>query len=367
MKNLKLSARGALQDSCIQVGDVLIGKDFVVMAGPCSVESEPQTLEIAHAVKSAGANILRGGAFKPRTSPYSFQGLGEAGLIILAKASKETGLPVVSEVMDPRDVPLVAEHVDMLQIGSRNMQNFPLLKEVGRQSRPVLLKRGMNATLEEWLNAAEYILSEGNPNVVLCERGIRTFETYTRNTLDLSAVPALKELTHLPVIVDPSHAAGLASLIPALSFAALGSGASGLMIEVHSNPSQALSDREQALSLQGFSHLMERLSAYKEALLECQEDNSVRQLERLRGQIDSIDSELIELLVCRMKICKRARRLKNKVRDPEREQELLKNVLRQSQSELSQSFVTRIFNLILEESRRIQRLSRPKISLGFEG
>jgi 3-deoxy-7-phosphoheptulonate synthase len=208
MKNLKLASQETEQRTIVNVCGIEIGRDFVVIAGPCSVESEDQILDTARAVKAAGADMLRGGAFKPRTSPYAFQGLGIEGLKILEKAKKETGLPIVTEVVDPRDVSWVAEFADVLQIGTRNMQNYSLLKEVGKSGRPVLLKRGMYSTLEEWLNCAEYILSEGNPDVILCERGIRTFETYTRNTLDLSAIPAIKELSHLPIIIDPTHSTG---------------------------------------------------------------------------------------------------------------------------------------------------------------
>ena len=218
MKNLKLAASKNGQRTEVTVGNVTFGRDLVVIAGPCSVESEVQMLTTAHAVRASGADMLRGGAFKPRTSPYAFQGMGLDGLKLLAKARKETGLPIVTEVTDPRDVSWVAEFADILQIGTRNMQNFALLKEVGRCDRPVLLKRGMYASLSEWLNCAEYILSEGNPNVILCERGIRTFEPYTRNPLDLSAVPALKELTHLPVIVDPTHSTGRLSLIEPMKY-----------------------------------------------------------------------------------------------------------------------------------------------------
>ena len=204
--SLKLGFKANEKDiTIIEVGDIKIGKDFVLMAGPCAVESLEQTVETAKMVKAAGANFLRGGAFKPRTSPYDFQGLGLEGLKILEEAKKETGLPIVSEVIDPRDVNWICQYVDILQVGARNMQNFSLLKEIGKSKKPVILKRGMYSTLKEWLNCAEYILSEGNPNVILCERGIRTFETYTRNTLDLSIVPAVKENCHLPIIVDPSH------------------------------------------------------------------------------------------------------------------------------------------------------------------
>ncbi len=263
MKNLKLAARDSQMQTVIKVSDVDIGRDFVVIAGPCSVESEAQTIETAHAVKASGANMLRGGAFKPRTSPYAFQGLGLNGLKILAKARQETGLPIVTEVIDPRDVSWVAEFADVLQIGTRNMQNFSLLKEVGRTNRPVLLKRGMYSTLEEWLNCAEYVLSEGNSEVILCERGIRTFEKYTRNTLDLSAVPAIKELTHLPIIIDPTHSTGRLSLIAPMSLAAVAAGADGLMIEVHNNPQEALCDADQALTPDVFAGLMERLRPLK--------------------------------------------------------------------------------------------------------
>jgi 3-deoxy-7-phosphoheptulonate synthase len=266
MKNLKLASRQAVQRTVVNASGVRFGQDFIVIAGPCSVESEAQTLTTAHAVKAAGADMLRGGAFKPRTSPYSFQGLGLQGLKILDKARRETGLPIVTEVIDPRDVSWVSEFADVLQIGTRNMQNYSLLKEVGRSGRPVLLKRGMYSTLEEWLNCAEYILSEGNPDVILCERGIRTFETYTRNTLDLSAVPAVKELTHLPVIIDPTHSTGRTSLIGPMSMAALAAGADGLLIEVHHNPSAALCDAEQALDPDTFAGLMRRLRPLKEFL-----------------------------------------------------------------------------------------------------
>ncbi|MBD3307499.1 3-deoxy-7-phosphoheptulonate synthase [candidate division KSB3 bacterium] len=259
MKNIRLASRNTRETTIIQVGDVKIGQDFLLIAGPCSVESEDQMLKTAYAVKQAGANMLRGGAFKPRTSPYAFQGLGLKGLKILEKTGKEVGLPVVTEVLDTRDVSWVCEYVDILQIGTRNMQNFSLLKEVGKANKPVILKRGMYSTLSEWLNCAEYILNEGNPNVILCERGIRTFETYTRNTLDLSAVPAIKELTHLPIIIDPTHGTGKVSLIPPMSLAAVVVGADGLIIEVHFNPEDALSDKDQALKPEEFAHLSQQL------------------------------------------------------------------------------------------------------------
>ncbi len=261
MKELKLVSINSSggRSTVVEVEGIKVGRDFTIIAGPCSVENEEQTLITAQKVKEAGANMLRGGAFKPRTSPYAFQGLGIKGLKILEKAKKATGLPIVTEVIDPRDVLWVCEYADVLQIGARNMQNFSLLKEVGKAGKPVLLKRGMYSTLQEWLNCAEYILSEGNPNIILCERGIRTFETYTRNTLDLSMVPAIKEVTHLPVIVDPSHGTGKASLVEPMSLAAVAAGANGLIIEVHYHPEQALSDKEQTLNPVRFAQLVRKV------------------------------------------------------------------------------------------------------------
>lgn len=263
MKNIRLAELNGKTRTLVRIGGLKVGRGLIVIAGPCSVESEEQLLETARAVKEAGADMLRGGAFKPRTSPYSFQGLGLKALKLLEKAREETGLPIVTEVLDTRDVSWVSEYADVLQIGARNMQNFSLLKEAGKSEKPVLLKRGMNSTIEEWLNCTEYILREGNPNVILCERGIRTFETYTRNTLDLSAVPAVKELTHLPIIVDPSHGTGKVSLITPMSLAAVAAGADGLMVEVHCNPQEALSDKEQALNAGQFSLLMKKARFYE--------------------------------------------------------------------------------------------------------
>ncbi len=247
MKNLKLVKKERTKTSPIRIGNLEAGRDFILIAGPCSVENEVQLFDTARQVKDAGANMLRGGAFKPRTSPYSFQGLGLRGLGILKKAGEAHGLPIITEVMDTRDVQVVADYADVLQIGTRNMQNFALLKEAGKTGKPVMLKRGMSSTLAEWLSSAEYILAEGNDNVILCERGIRTFETYTRNTLDLSIVPAIKEISCLPVIVDPTHSTGRINLITPMSLAATAAGADGLMIEVHYNPQEALCDRDQAM------------------------------------------------------------------------------------------------------------------------
>jgi 3-deoxy-7-phosphoheptulonate synthase len=237
------------------VGGHVVGRDLLLIAGPCAVESEAQTLETARRVKAAGAHMLRGGAFKPRTSPASFQGLGEPGLEILGAARDETGLPIVTEVMDARQIETVAAWADVLQVGSRNMQNYTLLKELGHVDRPVLLKRGMGATLDEWLSAAEYVLSGDNDRVILCERGIRTFETATRNTLDLSVVPAAKSRSPLPVIVDPSHGTGRTDLIRPMSLAAVAAGADGLLIEVHPDPENAVSDRDQQITPDAFAEL----------------------------------------------------------------------------------------------------------------
>jgi 3-deoxy-7-phosphoheptulonate synthase len=268
LKPYKLAAREFVAEPVpVRVGDgVLVGgRDVVVMAGPCSVEGREMLFETATAVQSAGAQVLRGGAFKPRTSPYAFQGMGVEALELLAEVRRATGLPVITEVMDTRQVEIVAEHADVLQIGARNMQNFPLLSEVGRVQRPVLLKRGLSATIKELLMAAEYILAQGNRDVILCERGIRTFETATRNTFDVAAIPVLKKETHLPVIVDPSHAAGRADMVAPLAFAAIAAGADGLIIEVHPRPEEALSDGDQSLDPAVFRSLMQRVGVFAEA------------------------------------------------------------------------------------------------------
>lgn len=253
-------------DTIVKIGDTQIGGGTpVIIAGPCSVESEEQICEVALAVKKAGANLLRGGAFKPRTSPYAFQGLGYDGIELLLKAKKASGLPIVTEIMDISQLPLF-DKVDVIQVGARNMQNFELLKELGKISKPILLKRGLSSTLEELLMSAEYIMSGGNEQVILCERGIRTFETATRNTLDLSAIPVLKSLSHLPVIVDPSHATGKSTLVKPMSLAAVASGADGLIIEVHNNPSAALCDGQQSLTPEAFAALKQSIDKVADAL-----------------------------------------------------------------------------------------------------
>ncbi len=261
LKPYKLASRDFKKDDTqIDVrGNVIGGKAIQIVAGPCSVENKSMLIDIAEKVKKAGATFIRGGAFKPRTSPYSFQGLGEEGLKYLAEARKRTGLPVVTEIMDPRDMEVISKYTDIIQIGTRNMQNFRLLLEVGASKKPILLKRGLSASIKEWLMAAEYIMSKGNQNIILCERGIRTFETATRNTLDLSAIPVLKKLTHLPVVVDPSHGVGRWDLVAPMAKAAVAAGADGLIVEVHTNPEEALSDGEQSLKPDDFKKLMKEL------------------------------------------------------------------------------------------------------------
>jgi 3-deoxy-7-phosphoheptulonate synthase len=264
---VRVNRKSKPEPTFVKVNEILVGSsEVVIIAGPCSVENREQLMETAKVVKSAGGVILRGGAFKPRSSPYNFQGLGEEGLKLLMEARKETGLPIVTEVMDTRLVELVAGYADILQIGSRNMQNYPLLKEVGMLRKPVLLKRGMMASIEEFLLAAEYILNQGNDQVILCERGIRTFETSTRNTLDLSAVPMLKHLTHLPVIVDPSHGTGHRWMVPSMAKAAVAAGADGLIMEVHYKPEEALCDGQQSLSPDEFIRLMADLKKIAQAV-----------------------------------------------------------------------------------------------------
>jgi len=267
-KPYKLSSREFHPlDTTVQVGNVIIGsKEIVVIAGPCAVESEEQLLSTAMAVKAAGAVILRGGAFKPSTSPYSFRGLGEEGLKLLALARTKVGMPVITEVLSVRDVEIVAKYADILQIGARNMQNFVLLEEAGKTGKPILLKRGLSATIEEWLLAAEYILGQGNSQLMLCERGIRTFETYTRNTMDISAIPIMEKISHLPIIADPSHGTGKWYLVAPMARAALAFGADGLLIEVHPNPDKALKDGAQSLNFANFEHLMSQLAPIAAAI-----------------------------------------------------------------------------------------------------
>lgn len=322
----------------------------VIIAGPCSVESEEQIHQTAHAVKASGATALRGGAFKPRTSPRSFQGMGEEGLRYLAAAGRATGLPVVTEVMDTAEIDLVAQYADVLQIGSRNMQNFALLKQVGRAGKPVMLKRGLSSTVTEWLGAAEYITASGNMQVILCERGIRTFETQTRNTLDISSALVAKAMSGLPVIIDPSHAAGRRDLILPLTAAALGAGVDGVMVEVHPNPTVALSDADQQLDLPAFTAMMEELGLLPEATLSS--------LERCRVAIDRTDDELLTLLARRLRLAERAGELKRQeglhTHQPDRERSLLHRLSGRAESPLTPGSIDAIWSAILSMSRQVQ-------------
>lgn len=322
----------------------------MIIAGPCSVESEEQILSAAHAVKAAGATALRGGAFKPRTSPRSFQGMAEEGLRLMALARQQTGLPVVTEVMDTAQIDLVAEYADVLQIGSRNMQNFALLKQVGRAGKPVMLKRGLSATIAEWLGAAEYITASGNDQVILCERGIRTFETHTRNTLDLSAAVAVRQLSGFPVIVDPSHAAGRRELIPALSQAALAAGVDGLMIEVHPNPAQALSDADQQLDFPTFRELMNGLGLLPAAARET--------VEECRAAIDLLDDQILALLIQRMEAVRQIGRVKAEsgmaILQQDRERALLERLVERAAPTLPAGDLRKVWQEILACSRRAQ-------------
>jgi len=322
----------------------------LIIAGPCSVESEEQILSSAHAVKAAGATALRGGAYKPRTTPRSFQGLEKEGLELLAMAKQQTGLPIVTEVMDAAQIDMIAQYADVLQVGSRNMQNFALLKQVGRAGLPVMLKRGLSATVSEWLGAAEYITASGNDQVIMCERGIRTFETHTRNTLDLSAAIAVRRISGFPVIVDPSHAAGRRDLIGPLSHAALAAGADGLMIEVHPDPAQALSDADQQLDFAAFRALMLDLGLLPVAALQS--------LDECRSEIDRVDVEILAMLERRMKISGRIGGLKHEsglqTLQIERENLLIEALAQRSSATIGGAGVQSIWRPILELSRSIQ-------------
>jgi 3-deoxy-7-phosphoheptulonate synthase len=344
MQTLQMQRTPRTPATVVQVGPVAFGDGtYPVIAGPCAVEGEAQTMTAARIVAEAGASMLRGGAFKPRTSPYSFQGLGRRGLDILQRAGRAVGLPTVAEVMETEQVGATAESVDMLQVGSRNMQNFPLLRAVGRSGRPVLLKRGLAATVDEWLLAAEYVLAEGNGAVVLCERGIRTFETSTRNTLDVSAIPVAKRISHLPVIVDPSHAAGSRDLIVPLSLAGRAAGADGVMVEVHPDPERALSDAPQQLDGTGFEALMTALG-----------------ITSPRGDIDRIDREIVRLLAARSRGSRSIGRAKAgrglPLHSPEREAEILDAAGAEADRHgLDPDRIRGVFEAILTQSRDEQR------------
>ena len=363
MTTMKTARAARPAGSRVRVGNVEVGgPELVVAAGPCSVETEAQIQEAAHAVASSGARLLRGGAFKPRTSPYSFQGLGEEGLRLLAAAGHATGLPIVTEVMTAEDVPLVARYADALQVGARNVQNFALLKALGRAAKPVLLKRGFSTTVEELLMSAEYVLAHGNPDVILCERGIRTFETCTRNTLDLNAVAVLKQLTHLPVMVDPSHGTGRRELVAPLSKAALAVGADGLLIEVHPRPEEALSDGAQSLTPELFASLMRGLVGYaplEGRTLGAPAPSAVESpIAAYRDRIDRIDAALVRLLNDRALLALRLSAIKrasgHPPRVPEREAAVLDHVRNASHGPLDPEAVSRLFVAILAETRAAQ-------------
>jgi len=367
-KPYKLASREHHPDRTrVKVGSVEIGAGapLRVMAGPCSVESREQVSATARWVRREGASVLRGGAFKPRTSPYQFQGLGIEGLELLAEAGAGTGLPVVSEVTDPGQVEVFDQHVDMLQVGSRNMHNFVLLRAVGQSSKPVLLKRGFGATIEEWLMAAEYILSSGNPNVILCERGIRTFEPSTRNTLDLTAVPVLRELTHLPIVIDPSHGTGHRSLVRPMALAAAAVGADGLIIEVHPDPPRARSDADQSLSFPEFGDLMDdlrRLEYLREPVAAVAPPSVAApvELERLRDRIDDVDARLAALLEERAHLAvavQQTRSSGDHGHDVARERALLERAAASEGSVLSAQEREMVFGSILRASRSAQRRS----------
>lgn len=350
--------------SCVRVGGVEIGGDeFVVIAGPCAVENRRQIRAAAQAVAKAGAHALRGGAYKPRTSPYSFQGLGAEGLTLLAEAGREAGLPVVTEVLTPEDIPLVARHADVLQVGARNMHNFALLKALGGVGKPVLLKRGLAATVEEFLLAAEYVVHAGNPDVILCERGIRTFETATRNTLDLNAVALLKERTHLPLVVDPSHGTGLAALVVPLTKAAAAAGAGGAIVEVHPAPEFALSDGRQSLTPHAFSALMDELAScvpvhgrsLSRHAASKPPQRPAQEIERWRRRIDALDAALVRLLVERTRAahavgrCKLASGLP--IHNAERETKVLTRAGAMAHGPLPAAALAQIFASITRATR----------------
>ena len=347
--------------------DIGLGSDMVVMAGPCAVESREQVLETARCVRREGARVLRGGAWKPRTSPYSFQGLGVPALKLLAEAREATGLPIISEVVDPADVEVFDEHVDVLQVGARNMQNFALLRAVGHSRQAVLLKRGPSATIEEWLLAAEYILAAGNPNVILCERGIRTFETATRNTLDLSAVPVLREKTHLPIVVDPSHGTGHRSLVGPMALAGAAVGADGLLIEVHPDPANARSDGDQSLSFDEFGGLMDELRRMQFIRASSVADRAAAPEERpvvasgiddLRNRIDDMDARLADLVQERAALALEVQRRRDPQahgHDVRRERALLERAASGTSGPMTPVELTMVFDSVVRASRSVQR------------
>jgi 3-deoxy-7-phosphoheptulonate synthase len=344
--------------------EIGLGQELVVMAGPCAVESREQLMQTARTVKREGARVLRGGAFKPRTSPYSFQGLGVPALELLHEAHDTYGLPVISEVVDPADVPVFEKHIDILQVGARNMHNFALLRAVGQSRRPVLLKRGLSATIEEWLLAAEYILSAGNPNVILCERGIRTFETATRNTLDLSAVPVLRSRTHLPIIVDPSHGTGYRALVAPMALAGAAVGADGLIIEVHPDPANARSDGDQSLSFDEFGSLMDELRRLQfvrsgDATTAAPADAGTAEgIGEVRDRIDDLDARLAEMVQERAALALQVQQRRDAGahgHDVRRERALLERAASGATGPMTPAELTMVFDALLRASRSVQR------------
>ncbi|AFM40048.1 3-deoxy-D-arabinoheptulosonate-7-phosphate synthase [Desulfosporosinus acidiphilus SJ4] len=361
MKDLKLAGLDS-ERSIIEVDGVSIGgKEIILMGGPCAVESSIQMQESAAVVKKAGGKILRGGVFKPRTSPYSFQGLGMEGVNYMVQAAKEYGLLCVTEVVDTRSLELVVDKVDLLQIGARNMQNFELLKLAGKTNKPIILKRGLSATIEEWLLAAEYILSAGNPRVILCERGIRTYEPSTRNTLDVSAVGVAKELSHLPVIIDPSHAAGRRDLISSLSKAAIAAGADGLLIEMHPNPDEAVSDGPQSLTPEQFINLAQELGMVAQSVQRFFDFGTDDSLEALRSKIDLVDRSIVEGLAERMQIVRKLSDQKrlDRVKDANREKEIIQRLMSLAEElDLPAELVKKIYPIIFEYGIQTQIKSK---------
>jgi 3-deoxy-7-phosphoheptulonate synthase len=358
--------------------EIGLGSELVVMAGPCAVESREQLLETARCVSREGARVLRGGAWKPRTSPYSFQGLGLPALKLLAEARDETGLPIISEVVDASDVEAFDAHVDILQVGARNMQNFSLLRAVGQSRHPVLLKRGLSATIEEWLLAAEYVLAAGNPNVILCERGIRTYERATRNTLDLSAVPVLRSKTHLPIVVDPSHGTGARALVGPMALAGAAVGADGLLIEVHPDPANARSDGDQSLAFDEFGALMDELrrlqfvrtSAEGRAPSSDERPVVASGLEDLRERIDDTDARLADLLQERAALALEVQRRRDPHlhgHDVKRERDLLERAANGASGPMSPVELTMVFDAVLRASRSVQRRYAQSVVLGGNG
>ena len=365
-KIMRFSREFKPANTVVKVNNVKIGgKFFAIAAGPCAIESPEQYIETAKIVKEAGANIIRGSVFKPRTSPYSFQGLGREGLKLIKDLGEDLEIATITEVMDPRDIKITANHVDIIQIGSRNMQNYDLLKEAAKTDVPILLKRGLSATIDEWLYAAEYLMVEGNENIILCERGIRTFTTTTRNTLDLSVIPLLKLRTHLPIIVDPSHATGNRDLIVPVSKAAIVSNADGILIEVHNNPDSAKCDGAQSLPPKMFFELIEQIKP----ILEIEKKvvtGTTMNLEEVRRRINYVDEDIIDLIANRLNLVPALIEFKSKnampVYQPEREQQLREKYERLAEKyNISPELIQKIFNLIIAEMRSLQN---QKMKLG---